>query len=838
MAPRNNRVNPETQTRGAARSFVSVLDGYYRPQAPTGPDTRKQEAFQRGLAQLSGIAETEAQSAQKERREGYFNQGVLDEAREQAGQELKGVKQGNILRQNSKFYQMGLNESRGKSAAIKWKNDLQVEFEQSGIDQQKDPEAFRAWMNQKTSEFLQQFEGNDFALAGAMPTVTEVNNNLASTYSGRLNETLKKESFDAFSTEVMDIFETGLYSGRSEEDIINELSEITDDFYNLEGGVANDTMVQSVIDYANMTNDVAPLGILAKAVDAGKIKLNPSQLAAIGDAADAVEIDIQNKQTRRDKFERRKVDELTRNATASYLDQMMNDPEFDLQTWFIESGTAEAAGEYKSEVFRNLLTTQNAYIAAEEASADQRNALSKEQMFYNFDVEFHSVPLEEKPEVIARYAGTGALTASQVASYNDTIRKMADPTSIMNTDFMKKKREGFLDPLKGMAEGGIVDINKATEMTILGEKYYNEYLLNAGSGVDPTDFAAQQELHQQAVEYANSALADDFGQEFVQKVLDEPQLARESGAGAEVAQRQQAFAEEQARLAQEAATQTLIDDSATAIETAGMEQENPEQPQEPQEPQGGLLNSISNFFGGGEQQQTNEGVEVTAGPAPEELPDEPPQVPSEPLIEGALETDPEQLAAKPDTFYEEIMNRLTDGEDTRTSVSPSALVETGKRILGLDENSQAAAISNYLADGGVNLDPRTTAWCAGYVNATLAQNGMDGTGRLNARSFMNWGQQVDRPQVGDVVVLWRDNPDSWKGHVGFFKGFDENGNVLILGGNQGNKVSVAAYPSNRVLGFRRPPGVTTGGETQMAGSINQLATQPTDFLPEGAYDQD
>jgi hypothetical protein len=34
----------------------------------------------------------------------------------------------------------------------------------------------------------------------------------------------------------------------------------------------------------------------------------------------------------------------------------------------------------------------------------------------------------------------------------------------------------------------------------------------------------------------------------------------------------------------------------------------------------------------------------------------------------------------------------------------------------------------------------------------------------------------------------------------------EDGNVRVLGGNQGNKVSFAEYPATRVLGFRRPNG--------------------------------
>jgi hypothetical protein len=40
--------------------------------------------------------------------------------------------------------------------------------------------------------------------------------------------------------------------------------------------------------------------------------------------------------------------------------------------------------------------------------------------------------------------------------------------------------------------------------------------------------------------------------------------------------------------------------------------------------------------------------------------------------------------------------------------------------------------------------------------------------------------------------------------VGFFLAFRDQRKVLLLGGNQGNAVSIAAYPRHRILSFRRP----------------------------------
>lgn len=123
--------------------------------------------------------------------------------------------------------------------------------------------------------------------------------------------------------------------------------------------------------------------------------------------------------------------------------------------------------------------------------------------------------------------------------------------------------------------------------------------------------------------------------------------------------------------------------------------------------------------------------------------------------------------------------------------------------MGFNERDQQAAIQDYLTTGGANLDPAVTAWCAAFVNATLQQTGIQGTGSNMARSFMDWGQPVTQPQEGDLAVFSRGDPSGPYGHVGFFKGYDDQGNIMVLGGNQGDAVSIAPYSPDRLLGFRR-----------------------------------
>ena len=100
-------------------------------------------------------------------------------------------------------------------------------------------------------------------------------------------------------------------------------------------------------------------------------------------------------------------------------------------------------------------------------------------------------------------------------------------------------------------------------------------------------------------------------------------------------------------------------------------------------------------------------------------------------------------------------------------------------------------------------DDGQLAWCAIFINTMMADTGFTGTGKANARSFLNWGKKREgKPEVGDVVVFWRENENSWKGHVGIYWGEAGNGSILCLGGNQRNKVSVAKYPKRKILEYR------------------------------------
>ena len=109
-------------------------------------------------------------------------------------------------------------------------------------------------------------------------------------------------------------------------------------------------------------------------------------------------------------------------------------------------------------------------------------------------------------------------------------------------------------------------------------------------------------------------------------------------------------------------------------------------------------------------------------------------------------------------------------------------------------------IEDYLASTGLDGD---YAWCASFVEYNLNEIGLQGTGSAVARSYLHYGKKVSEPRLLDLVVLWRESRSSWKGHIGFYIGMAQNGNVLLLGGNQGDSVSIKEYPRHKILGSRR-----------------------------------
>lgn len=124
--------------------------------------------------------------------------------------------------------------------------------------------------------------------------------------------------------------------------------------------------------------------------------------------------------------------------------------------------------------------------------------------------------------------------------------------------------------------------------------------------------------------------------------------------------------------------------------------------------------------------------------------------------------------------------------------------------LGVKERAGAAyhpRILEYLVSVGIEDKSDEIPWCSAFVEWCLNQAGIEGTGSGLARSWLEFGSAVPAAEIGDIVVFKR-GLQPWMGHVGFFLNIEED-YIYVLGGNQGNEVSVKAYLRDSVIGIRR-----------------------------------
>lgn len=136
-------------------------------------------------------------------------------------------------------------------------------------------------------------------------------------------------------------------------------------------------------------------------------------------------------------------------------------------------------------------------------------------------------------------------------------------------------------------------------------------------------------------------------------------------------------------------------------------------------------------------------------------------------------------------------------------------IDVAKQMVGLQEIRDRKKLleffKKHIKKGEYLLDPSTTPWCARFVTCCEREIGKEGTGKDNARSYLDYGEKVELEDAkeGDIVIFERGN-SSWQGHVTYFvKWIDDSDSVQVLGGNQMDKICYKLYPQDKILGIRR-----------------------------------
>jgi len=114
-------------------------------------------------------------------------------------------------------------------------------------------------------------------------------------------------------------------------------------------------------------------------------------------------------------------------------------------------------------------------------------------------------------------------------------------------------------------------------------------------------------------------------------------------------------------------------------------------------------------------------------------------------------------------------------------------------------------ILKWWKDIGTAYKDDETPWCGAFVGGVLAEVGIKPVASAaSARAWLRLPVELNKPAVGAVVIFWRGSKKGTAGHVAFVAGRDQHDNLMCIGGNQGNQVSIAPFDTDRVLGYRWP----------------------------------
>ena len=148
---------------------------------------------------------------------------------------------------------------------------------------------------------------------------------------------------------------------------------------------------------------------------------------------------------------------------------------------------------------------------------------------------------------------------------------------------------------------------------------------------------------------------------------------------------------------------------------------------------------------------------------------------------------------------------ITDDADLPTGPMIS-VAQAAEAYEGLSEHRDRATLTQLFADQlGLRINPQHTAWCAAFANAILVQTGHAFSGSIETTSFLGYGQPVEVPAQGDIVVIKGASRRSLT-HVGFLVGSAMvNGRLYykVLGGNQSNSVRISMFAASKVIAIRR-----------------------------------
>lgn len=126
-----------------------------------------------------------------------------------------------------------------------------------------------------------------------------------------------------------------------------------------------------------------------------------------------------------------------------------------------------------------------------------------------------------------------------------------------------------------------------------------------------------------------------------------------------------------------------------------------------------------------------------------------------------------------------------------------------------------------------------TPWCSSFANWCVQNAGIKGTRSAMARSWLNWGEPLDEPREGCIVVFARPKAGPKSGHVGFYAG-KQGDRIRVLGAIS---QTASRYPAIAAISFSvsagrvRSPKPSPRWKTRWRKTALTTLSSPATHLP-------
>jgi uncharacterized protein (TIGR02594 family) len=131
-------------------------------------------------------------------------------------------------------------------------------------------------------------------------------------------------------------------------------------------------------------------------------------------------------------------------------------------------------------------------------------------------------------------------------------------------------------------------------------------------------------------------------------------------------------------------------------------------------------------------------------------------------------------------------------------------VDAAKKYEGIREikgPKTHPTIEKWLIELGAWYKDDETPWCGTFCAAVMRDCSFSYPKvYMRALDWAKWGYDCKRPILGCIAVKERKGG----GHVTIVTGVDSMGNLLCIGGNQGDKVCIVKYGEKDFQAFRYP----------------------------------